>query len=81
MLDPICIISQDKEGNPLPSKTMVRFSKGAPVVVTGDIAGDVAVYRLHDYEDNNPVVQRDRLVKLLYPAGYNKGNLTEEANT
>ena len=74
MLDPICIINTDKEGNPLPPKTMVRFGIDAPVIVTGDIAGDVNVYRLNDYEDNNPLVQRDRLMKLLYPTGYSKGN-------
>lgn len=26
---------------------MVRFANNAPVIVTGDVAGDVNVYRIH----------------------------------
>lgn len=33
---------------------MVRFSENAPVIITGDIEGDVNVYRLHGkYDFNN----------------------------
>ena len=30
---------------------MVRFAETAPIICTGDIDGDVNVYRLHGYED------------------------------
>jgi len=33
---------------------MVRFAQGDPIIISGDVAGDVNVYRLHGYEDNNP---------------------------
>lgn len=26
---------------------MVRFCEGAPIIITGDIAGDCSVYRMH----------------------------------
>ena len=52
---------------------MVRFGKSSPVVITGDTAGDVQVYRLNGYEDCEPKNQYDKLVKLLYPTGYTKG--------
>ena len=52
MLDPIAIVrGQNADEKPAP-KTMVRFCKGAPVLVTGDITGNVNVYRLNRDEDN-----------------------------
>lgn len=47
MLDPIYAINKGDEQQKYPSKTMIRFSKGAPVLVTGDLNGDVYVYRLN----------------------------------
>ena len=46
MLDPFAL---EKASNNefLPCRTMVRFSPGSPVVITGDVVGDVKVYRLH----------------------------------
>jgi len=35
--------------------------------VTGDVAGDVTVYRLTGYEDCNPKVQQENLFKILGP--------------
>ena len=52
---------------------MVRFAKNGPVIITGDVAGDIQVYRLLGYEDQDPKIQQERLIKLLYPTGYNKG--------
>jgi hypothetical protein len=47
MLDPISIIrGSHNEEEPIP-KTMVRFCHGAPVLITGDVTGDVSVYRLN----------------------------------
>jgi hypothetical protein len=47
MLDPISIIkSTSSDDKPAP-KTMVRFCHGAPVLITGDITGDVSVFRLN----------------------------------
>lgn len=31
---------------------MVRFCKGAPVLITGDVTGDVSVFRLNRDEEN-----------------------------
>lgn len=45
MLDPFAY-DKPKEGEHFASKTTVSFCKGAPVIVTGDVAGDVNVYRL-----------------------------------
>jgi hypothetical protein len=50
MLDPICIArgtnnnNEDKTSAP---KTMVRFCHGAPVLITGDVTGDISVFRLN----------------------------------
>lgn len=59
MLDPISIIkSTNPEENPAP-KTMVRFCQGAPVLITGDLNGDVSVFRLNRDEENlDPAHQR-----------------------
>ena len=46
MLDPICTV-KDRHKKQLAPKTMVRFCRGDPVLVTGDINGDVDVYRLN----------------------------------
>lgn len=46
MLDPFATI-RAPEGKIWPAKTMVRFGNSSPVVITGDIAGDVRVYRLN----------------------------------
>jgi len=53
MLDPFAQIKPE-ENEVAPAKTMVRFSENAPVIITGDVEGDVNVYRLHGYEDQNP---------------------------
>lgn len=50
MLDPIAEIKA-KNDIFLPAKTMVKFSKGGQVIVTGDTSGDLSVFRLHGYED------------------------------
>ncbi len=46
MLDPISTV-KDRNKHKLAPKTMVRFCKGDPVLVTGDINGEVDVYRLN----------------------------------
>ena len=50
MLDP-CAFVKAKEGETLPAKTMVRFCEGAPIIITGDVQGDLNVYRLHGMSD------------------------------
>ena len=58
MLDPICTV-KDRHKKKLPPKTMVRFCRGDPVLVTGDINGDIDVYRLNRtislIKANNPI--------------------------
>ncbi|KRX09068.1 WD40-repeat-containing domain [Pseudocohnilembus persalinus] len=71
MLDPYAQVKA-QPGQYLPAKTMVRFANNAPVIVTGDVAGDVNVYRIHGYEDQVQQDQTEKLQKLLYPTGYNK---------
>ena len=45
MLDPFAF---DKPKETIASpKTMVRFCNGSPIVITGDMAGDTNIYRLH----------------------------------
>ena len=46
MLDPICTV-KERNKQKLAAKTMVRFCRGDPVLVTGDINGDIDVYRLN----------------------------------
>lgn len=77
MLDPICTV-RDRHKKRLASKTMVKFCKGDPVLVTGDVNGQIDVYRLN----RTPIItlgdeinldaneQRQRLTRLLYPNGY-----------
>lgn len=79
MLDPIAIVrGSNPEEKPAP-KTMVRFCRGAPVLVTGDITGNINVYRLNRDEDNlDNSYQTDKLQKLVYPNGYKLGNAVEE---
>lgn len=47
MLDPISIIKGNNPDEKPAPKTMVRFCHGAPVLITGDVTGDVSVFRLN----------------------------------
>lgn len=52
MLDPFAYDNYPEENMANhPSKTAIKFCPGAPILVTGDIAGDTKVYRIHGYED------------------------------
>ena len=46
MLDPFADI-KPVDNEIMPAKTMVKFSDGNPILCTGDIDGDVNVYRLY----------------------------------
>ncbi len=46
MLYPLQVIKA-KEGETLPTKTIVRFSEVNQIIITGDTAGDINVYRLY----------------------------------
>jgi hypothetical protein len=46
MLDPIVIMG-GPDDQKYPAKTTVRFSRGAPVLIAGDVNGDVYVFRLN----------------------------------
>ena len=54
------------------AKNVVSFSQENPVLVTGDEVGDLNVYRLYGYDDysRDKEVQRQDLIKILYPTGY-----------
>ena len=63
MLDPLAY-DKPKLGETYASKTMINFSPGAPIICTGDVAGDINVYRIHGkninwiyigYEDSQPL--------------------------
>ncbi len=51
MLDPIASIKETKELS-LPAKTMVRFGQNCPIIIAGDVAGDVYTYRLNGEQFN-----------------------------
>lgn len=79
MLDPICTV-KERNKKKLAPKTMVRFCRGDPVLVTGDINGEIDVYRLNRDETNLEFnEQRERVTKLLYPNGYLVNGPTEES--
>ena len=61
MLDPICTV-KDRQKKKLAPKTMVRFCKGDPVLVTGDINGDIDVYRLNR---NIDLIQANRPIWII----------------
>jgi hypothetical protein len=46
MLDPICIKKAKAGENSIP-KTIIRFCKGDPILITGDVGGNIDVYRIH----------------------------------
>ena len=46
MLDPICIKKARSVEKPQP-KTIIRFCKGDPILVTGDVGGSIDVYRIN----------------------------------
>jgi hypothetical protein len=43
----LILLLLDDGNNIFPSKTCIKFCKGAPILVTGDVAGDTRVYRLY----------------------------------
>lgn len=78
MLDPISIIKGKNNDEKSAPKTMVRFCKGAPVLVAGDLSGNVHVYRLNRDEENmESNYQAEKLSKLIYPNGYTLGAQNE----
>jgi len=46
MLDPICI-KKAKPGDNVIPKTIIRFCKGDPILITGDVGGNIDVYRIN----------------------------------
>lgn len=48
MLDPICIKKSKPQDSANPSpKTIIRFCKGDPILITGDVGGSIDVYRIN----------------------------------
>lgn len=68
MLDPICIKKAKPGQNAIP-KTIIRFCKGDPILITGDVGGNIDVFRINrkfdiilgDEEYNESIDQRNRL--------------------
>lgn len=46
MLDPFASVMAP-EGETWAAKTMVRFANNSPILVTGDMKGDIDVFRLY----------------------------------
>lgn len=46
MLDPICIKKSKPNEKPIP-KTIIRFCKSDPILITGDVGGNIDVYRIN----------------------------------
>lgn len=46
MLDPICIKKAKPNEKAVP-KTIIRFCKGDPILITGDVGGNIDVYRVN----------------------------------
>lgn len=75
MLDPISIIKNQNQDEKTVPKTTVRFCRGAPVLITGDMTGDVSVFRLNREEENSDFThQHEKILNLVYPNGYKLGN-------
>ena len=51
MLDPICI-KKSKTNESTPPKTIIRFCKGDPILITGDVGGNIDVYRINSKKLN-----------------------------
>ena len=66
MLDPICIKKAKVGENAIP-KTIIRFCKGDPILITGDVGGNIDVYRIHsNFADN---LRRRRAKRHRGPEG------------
>jgi len=74
LLDPIaCEMSKDDIF--LPARKTVKFSPKHPILVSGDIKGDIKAYRIFGFDDQFTLSnkqQEDRLLKAVYPTGHNK---------
>ena len=46
MLDPICIKKAKPNEKSIP-KTIIRFCIGDPILITGDVGGNIDVYRVN----------------------------------
>jgi len=74
LLDPIAT-EMSKDDIFLPSRKTVKFSPKHPILVSGDIKGDIKVYRIFGYDDQFNLTQKqqeERLLKAVYPTGHNK---------
>ena len=69
-LDPIYVEwdgGSTREHDEYPARSMVKFCRENPVLATGNVDGDIGIYRLIGYEDcyDNNKNQRESLEKIL----------------
>jgi len=75
LLDPVATDGKPTETEKFPSRKTVKFCPTSPILVTGDLVGDINVYRVNGYDEyfNMPALQQEeRLIKAVYPNDYAK---------
>eukprot|EP00330_Aristerostoma_sp_ATCC50986_P007875 CAMPEP_0114583420 /NCGR_PEP_ID=MMETSP0125-20121206/7149_1 /TAXON_ID=485358 ORGANISM="Aristerostoma sp., Strain ATCC 50986" /NCGR_SAMPLE_ID=MMETSP0125 /ASSEMBLY_ACC=CAM_ASM_000245 /LENGTH=200 /DNA_ID=CAMNT_0001776851 /DNA_START=1898 /DNA_END=2500 /DNA_ORIENTATION=+ len=50
--DPIFTDPEDLKDKELPARKTIKFSANNPIIVTGDVNGDIKVYRLFGFDDS-----------------------------
>eukprot|EP01017_Pseudomicrothorax_dubius_P006855 TRINITY_DN12037_c0_g1_i2.p1 TRINITY_DN12037_c0_g1~~TRINITY_DN12037_c0_g1_i2.p1 ORF type:complete len:134 (-),score=32.12 TRINITY_DN12037_c0_g1_i2:43-396(-) len=80
LLDPIY---KDKpaENAKWPMKTVVKFSRHNPILLTGDADGDIQVNRIHGLDGGNEKEENEKLIKVLYPNGYQRMSREQNEST
>ena len=64
----VCHFDKDSEGNEIKTpKTVVRYSNESPVILTGNLDGEVDVYRTYGFEhvEVSENDQRERLMQAI----------------
>jgi len=75
LLDPVATECKPSETEKFPSRKTCKFCPTSPILVTGDVVGDINIYRVNGYDEYfnmSAPQQEENFIKAIYPNDYSK---------